>query len=224
MSPASACCLRSCRRRPIRSTSLAICRPFSVCRGRRQRKFFSQRLGQLRTTDAHAFTCFDLGTQPRDRPVGTVGHGRFQQRRDHPQGRFALHRRRARRDPRLQGFDAAGDESAAPEAGRVFPYPECLGDLRTGPARQRQQHGPRPIRLPTVARARKSQKSGALRLARSNRRLSRHDTHPRISANSESQRPSVRWSTNRKLLSRFRGSVADTNPTNCAATLTGIGS
>ncbi len=69
--------------------------------------------------------------------------------------------------------------------------PERLGDLRTGPARQRQQQRPRPIRLPTVARARKNQKSGALRLARSNRRLSRHDTHPRISANSESQRTSV---------------------------------
>ena len=36
-----------CGRRPIRSTSVAIWRPFSVCRGRRQRNFFSQRLGQL---------------------------------------------------------------------------------------------------------------------------------------------------------------------------------
>ena len=40
MSPASACCLRRCRRRPTRSTSLSVCRPFSVCRGRRQRNFF----------------------------------------------------------------------------------------------------------------------------------------------------------------------------------------
>ena len=41
---ASACCLRNCRRRPTRSTSVALWRPFSVCRGRRQRNFLCNAL------------------------------------------------------------------------------------------------------------------------------------------------------------------------------------
>ncbi len=40
MSPASACCLHSCRRRPTRSTSLSVWRPFSVCRGRPPAELF----------------------------------------------------------------------------------------------------------------------------------------------------------------------------------------
>src|SRR5277367_2841276 len=73
MSPAAACCLRNNNRRPTRSTSPAIWRPFSVCRGRRQRNFFSQGLGQLRTADAHALARFDLGAKAGDRPVAGFG-------------------------------------------------------------------------------------------------------------------------------------------------------
>jgi len=40
MSPASAWALRNLRRSPTRSISAAIWRPFRVCRGQRQRKFF----------------------------------------------------------------------------------------------------------------------------------------------------------------------------------------
>jgi hypothetical protein len=36
ISPASACCFNRRRRSPERSTASASCRPFSVCRGRRQ--------------------------------------------------------------------------------------------------------------------------------------------------------------------------------------------
>jgi hypothetical protein len=38
ISPALACCFNRRRRRPERSTASASCRPFSVCRGRRQAK------------------------------------------------------------------------------------------------------------------------------------------------------------------------------------------
>jgi hypothetical protein len=67
-----------------------------VCRGRRQRKFFSQRLGQLRPGDVDACARLDLGPQARDRPVGPVGDGSFQERGDD-----------AQRGLRLQG-DRAG--------------------------------------------------------------------------------------------------------------------
>ena len=39
--------LADLRRKPIRSTSLAVWRPFSVCRGRRQRNFFGNASDKL---------------------------------------------------------------------------------------------------------------------------------------------------------------------------------
>jgi len=44
----------------------------------------------------------------------------------------------------------AAREVTAPEANRVFAHAERLGDPRTGPAGQRQQHGARPVRLAAI--------------------------------------------------------------------------
>ena len=188
MSPASACCLRSCKRRPTRSISLCVCRPFSVCRGRRQQNFFSQGLGQLRTADAHALARFDLGAKAGDRPVVPVGYRLFQQRSDDAQGGFTLHRRRPGRDARLQRRDAAGGEVAAPEPNRILAHAKRLRNLRAGPARQRQKHGARPVRLPAITRASQSQKGGALLIARHNRRLPAMPHTMQITCGSESQK------------------------------------
>ena len=162
-----------------------------MCRGRRQRNFFSQRLGQLRPADAHAFARFDFGAQARDRPVGPVSCRFFQQGRDHAQSRFTLHRGRTGGHARFQRFDTAVGEIAAPEANRIFPHAERLGDLWAGPTRQRQQHGARPVGLSTISRAGQSHQGAALFVAGRNRRLSRHATHLPIGADSESQNPSV---------------------------------
>ena len=122
MSPASACCLRSSRRRPTRSISAAIWRPFKVCRGRRQRNFFSQRLGQLGSADADPRTRFDFGAQPGDCPIAPIGHGFLQQGRDHTQRCFTLHRGRAGRRVGLERRNAAAQEVAAPQANRIFAH------------------------------------------------------------------------------------------------------
>ena len=101
MSPASACCLRNCRRRPIRSNSPAIWRPFSVCRGRRQRNFFRNALDScerlMRTPSRASISARRL----TDRPVASVGHRLLQQGRDHTQRRFTLHRGWAGRHARF---------------------------------------------------------------------------------------------------------------------------
>ena len=55
---------------------------------------FSQRLGQLRATNANALAGFDLGAHTGDRPVAPIGHGLLQKRRDHTQGGLALPRGR----------------------------------------------------------------------------------------------------------------------------------
>jgi len=180
MSPASACCLRNCRRRPIRSTSSATWRPFRVCRGRRQRNFFSQCLGQLRAADAHARLCLDLRAQAGNGPVGPVGHRRLKQRHNHTQCRLALHRGRAGRHGRLQGRDAAVHEVAAPKPHRIFAHAERLGDVRTGPTGQRQYDRTRTIRLAAFARARQRRQSRTLFLGCRERRLSSHVLHLRI--------------------------------------------
>jgi len=134
MSPASACCLRNCSRTPTRSMSSALWRPFRVCRGRRQRNFFSQRLGQLRPADANPLSRLDLDLQPRDRPVASVGYRLLEQGRDDTQSCFTLHRGRAGRHAGLQRRNAAAHEVAAPQAYRVLAHAERLGDPRTGPA------------------------------------------------------------------------------------------
>ena len=187
MSPASACCWRSCRRSPIRSTSPAVWRPFSVCRGRRQRNFFAWRLGQLRTADPHPLAGVDLGAQPGNGPVRPVRHRRLQQRHRHPQRRLALHRGRPWRHSRPQCRNTAARIVAAPQPHRVFANAERLPNPRTGPTRQRQQHRPRPVRLAAIMRHRQSlQRQPLLRTCR-HRRLARHPAHPRSDLNSESQ-------------------------------------
>ena len=122
-----------------------------MCRGRRQRKFFSQRLGQLRLADLDALARLDLGHEARDRPVGPVGDGSFEQRRDDTQRGFGLYRWRAGRHGRLQRLDTAARELAAPKTHRVFAHAEGFRNARAGPSRQRQQYRPRPISLAPVA-------------------------------------------------------------------------
>jgi hypothetical protein len=110
----------------------------------------------LRTADAHALARLDFGTHAGDRPVGPVGHRLLQQGRDHAQRCLTLHRGRPRRDARLQCLDTAIGEIAAPQANRIFPHGECLGNLGAGPTSQRQQHRPRSIRLSAISGAGKS--------------------------------------------------------------------
>jgi len=76
---------------------------------------------------------------------------------------------------------------APPKPNRVLPNTERLSDPRTGPARQRQQHGARTVRLSTITRSRKSRQGNALLVAHFNQRLSAHVAPFRIGANSESQ-------------------------------------
>jgi hypothetical protein len=140
----------------------------------------------LRTADAHALLCLDLGAQPRDRPVAPVGHRRRQQRRDHTQSRFALHRSRPRCDAGLQRIDAAVHKGAAPQAHRVFAHPERLGDPGAGPAGQRQQYGAGTIRFAALAGTGQDEQAGALFLGGRERRFASHVLHLPIGAPSES--------------------------------------
>ena len=153
MSPASACCLRNCRRSPTRSTSAATLASLQrVPRPPPAELFLRNALDNCERLMRIALARFDLGAQPRDRPVAPVGHGFLQQGRDHAQSRFTLHRGRAGRHAGLQRLDAAAHEVAAPQANRVFAHAERLGDPRTGPAGQRQQHGAGPVRLAAITR------------------------------------------------------------------------
>ena len=158
-----------------------------MCRGRRQRNFFSQRLGQLRPADAHALTRFDLGAQAGNRPVRPVGNRLFKQGRDHAQRGFALHRRRPRRDARLQRIHTAPAKIAAPQPNRVLPHTERFRDPRTAPAGQGKQHRARPVRFPAITRPCESRQGHALFVARHNRRFAAHAPPTRIGASSESQ-------------------------------------
>ena len=94
--------------------------------------------------------------------------------------------------------DTAAAEIAAPQPNRILAHAERLGDPRTGPARQRQQHGARPIRLAAITRPRKSRQGHTLFVARRNRRLSRHAAH--LKSEQAANRQTTRWSTNRNLL------------------------
>ncbi len=131
---------------PNRSDPLAGRLPsFSVCRGRRQRNFFRNTW----TPDQL------MHTLVRHRRVSgqsssLAGHYRLEQRRDHAQRRCTLHRHWPRRDARLQRVDTAPDKVAAPEPNRVLPHAKRFRAPRAAPARQRQQHGTRPIRLPAI--------------------------------------------------------------------------
>ena len=67
MSPACACCFKRRRRSPARSTATASCRPFRVCRGRRQRKplFCASRHSAATSRSARRFA-------PRSRPAAAA--------------------------------------------------------------------------------------------------------------------------------------------------------
>jgi hypothetical protein len=86
----------------------------------------------------------------------------------------------------LQRLDAAAHEGTPPQPNRVFAHAERLGDPRAGPASQRQQHGTRAVRLAAIARAGQNHQRCSLRLARRERRFSRHVLHLRIGADRES--------------------------------------
>jgi hypothetical protein len=72
-------------------------------------------------------------------------------------------------------LDTADGEIAAPEANRIFPHAERLGDLWPSPTRQRQPDGPRPVvGLSTISGAGQSHQDATLFVACRNRRLSRY--------------------------------------------------
>ena len=112
-------------------------------------------------------------------PLSSMVRHRFlEQGGGHAQGGFTHHRRRARRDPRLQRRDAASGEVAAPQADRILAHAERLRDLGAGPPRKRQKHGARTVRLAAIARTGESRQSIALFIIRRNRRFPRHAAHP----------------------------------------------
>jgi hypothetical protein len=57
---------------------------------------------------------------------------------------------------------------AAPQPNCILAHSERLGDPRTGPARQRQQNGTRPIRFVTITRPRQRHQGNPLLVARHN--------------------------------------------------------
>ena len=68
-------CLRSCRRRPSRSTSSATWRP-SACAGPPPAEgVFRRALDNSERLMRHAIARFDVGVQPRNRPVGRSATG-----------------------------------------------------------------------------------------------------------------------------------------------------
>src|SRR5271168_1027201 len=148
--------------------------------------------------DANALARFDLGAQPRDRPVAPVGHRFLQQGRDHAQGRFALHRGRAGRHAGLQRRDAAVHEIAAPETDRVFTHAERLGNPWAGPAGQRQQHGAGAVRLAAIARTGHNRQVCSLFFGCGEWRFSRHACT--CESAPTANQPTIRWSTKGFLL------------------------
>src|SRR3954469_17463193 len=176
MSPASAWALSSFRRRPARSTASASWRPFSVWRGRRQRKApLAEHNRQPRAGDARARARLDRVDQPRQRPVRAIRYRPGQNLLGHRQGALGFDRSWPRRDGFLQGFDAARHESAAPEPNRILPHPEGLGDLAAGPAQQGQQDRPRPVGLAAIPRVAQGDQPLPLLFVSHNRCFARHD-------------------------------------------------
>ena len=117
--------------------------------GRRQRKFFPQRLGQLRTADANTLTLRSRRAG-RDRPVASVGHSLLQQGRDHTQSCFTLHRGRAGGHARFQCLHPAAGEGTAPPANRVLRTPNAAAIRGLVQPGQRQQHGACPVRFSAI--------------------------------------------------------------------------
>ena len=84
-------------------------------------------------------------------------------------------------------LDPAAQERAAPEADGVLPHTKYLGDRGAGPAVERQQDRPRPIRLAAIPRRCQVLELRLLLLVRLHWRFARHAPPPRISAKTESQ-------------------------------------
>jgi hypothetical protein len=174
ISPASAWALSSFRRRPARSTASASWRPFSVWRGRRQRKSpfgAAQPITASRrcARDAHARARLDLVRQTGQRPVRAIRHRPGQDLLGHDQRALCLDGRWPRRDRFLQRLDPARHKGAAPEAHRILAHPEGLGNLGAGPARQGEQDRPRPVRLAAIPRVAQSNQLPPLHFVHRNR-------------------------------------------------------
>ena len=201
MSPASACCLRSCRRRPTRSTSLRRLASLQrVPRPPPAELFFRKRLGQLRPADADALARLDLG----DEGAGSSScAGR----------RRALRARGVTTRKAASLFTGGGPGATLAFSAATPPRTKSLRHRRTVSSRTPNasamrglvqpasvsKHGARPIRLAAIARIGQRQQAGALFLARRHRRFSRHAIHLRIGADSESQK-TIRWLAKRNLL------------------------
>src|SRR5579859_4779418 len=192
MSPAFAWALRILILRPPRSTASASCRPFRVCRGRRNRKppFYvaPPTAGTVRSEPL-------LVVQSR-RPVAARSNWC-----DPPPARSEPPRRpatpHAPSPARVQRRHASPEIGSRPwrtrfaRTGRCPPEHRTLGRSGAGPAFQRQEYRPRPIRLSTVTGTRQAAQLLALLLRRCHWRLARHDPPLRINPESESQPPSV---------------------------------
>ena len=200
MSPASAWRLRSCRRKPTRSISLAVWRPSACAGAAASGTFFSQRLGQLRPADAHTLARLDLGAQAGNRPVGRSATGSSSKG---VTTRNAVHSSPAGgpgRDARFQRVEtAACGEIAAPQPNRIFGTPNASA------IRGLVQ----PASVSSTARARSASPDHATQQEPPSRCAVRRSPQPetfprrhtpRESALAPNPKP-IRWLTKRNLLS-----------------------
>jgi hypothetical protein len=135
--------------------------------------------------------CERLMRTPSRASISARNRGCGQPEGDHAQRRLTLHRSRAGRERGPQRLDAAAHEVTPPQANRVLAHTKGLGNPWAGPARQRQQHGTRAVRLAAIARAGQHRQGGALGLGCRERRSSCHALHPIISHSTEPARQAL---------------------------------
>ena len=136
-------------------------------------------------------SALDLVGQARQRPVGPIRDGLRQNRLGHRKRASPFTGAGPGATDRPQRVDPTRHELTAPEPNRILAHAEGLGDPRAGPARQRQQDRPRPIRLAAIARVAQSHELTPLRGARDNRGFARHDPNPDPNQEMKSQTASV---------------------------------
>ena len=103
--------------------------------------------------------------------LGRLATGASSSGRDDAKRSLSFKRQRPRRDARLQGLNTAAHENAAPKPDRILAHAERLGNPRAGPAIERQQRPPRPVRLTAFPRCRQTFKRRPLFIARLHRRF-----------------------------------------------------
>ena len=125
-------------RRPTRSISFAIWRPFSVCRGRRKRnRLLIAGSWRAASGDLYALFGCDLVGKASQRPVGSICDRLRQKRPGDPECGLSLQRRWSRSNARLQHINPTTHKLTAPKPNRILAHAKCLCDSTAGPAIER---------------------------------------------------------------------------------------